>query len=123
MFHTYIRGVHGQQVDFDRASWLMDRELLEEAKALRGSEKRTPRDPDTMAQRVWNTYCALHREKYAGDFQPDVDETWDVPAGPQLEAARLALIAEEARTLAEKAGTADPDANPYAAVDIRILRR
>jgi hypothetical protein len=60
MFHTYVRGVHGQQVDFDRASWLMDRELLEEAKALRASERPTPRDPDTMAQRVWNTYCALH---------------------------------------------------------------
>ena len=117
MFHTYVRGLHGQKVDFDRAAWLMDLALLEAAKALRGSERRAPGDPDTVAQRVWNTYCELHREKYAVWFGPDVDETWDVPAGPQREAARLAL-------LAEKAGTTEPDTdNPYSTVDIRIVRR
>jgi hypothetical protein len=120
MFHTYVRGVHGQQIDFDRAAWLMDRELLEEAKALRAGEKRTFRDKDTMAQRVWSTYCALHREKYAVPFGPDVDASWDVPAGPQLEAARRALLAADACARAEKAGAADPDANPYAGANIRI---
>jgi hypothetical protein len=120
MFRTYVRALHERPVNFDRAARLMDRELLAEAKALRKGETRSPREPDTMAQRVWNTHCALHREKYASDFQPDVDETWDVPAGPQLEAAWLAILAETARALAEEAGAPDPDANPYAGANIRI---
>jgi hypothetical protein len=116
MFHTCVRGLHGQDVDFDSAAWLMDRELLEEAKALREGETRSPRDPDTMAQRVWNTYCALHREKYGITFQPDLDPTWDRPHLSGLD--KLLALFPERCSDTETAGDSN---HRYGPEDIRLL--
>ena len=99
MFHTYIRTSSGNVVDFDRASFLMDRDLLNEA--LRALMRESVRDwndfdretfkralgaddvphrlstVDSRAQLVWVEYCELHEEKYGSPFTPDADPHWD----------------------------------------------
>ena len=99
MFHTYVRAYSGQSVDFDRASFLMDRELLN--KALRDLMRESVKDWDefdkymaklafgiddlgrplsstgSRAQFVWGRYCTLHCDKYGESFPPDVDPHWD----------------------------------------------
>ncbi|MDW6020240.1 hypothetical protein SAZ10_00525 [Mesorhizobium sp. BAC0120] len=99
MFHTYICASSGNVVDFDRASFLMDRDLLNEAmqtlmcegvsgredldrdtfKPTVGAHEVPNRPPtvDSRAQLVWNRYCKLHAEKYGSSFTPDDDPHWD----------------------------------------------
>jgi hypothetical protein len=79
MFHTYVRTFSGNVVDIDRASFLMDRELFDDAiKAMR-HEQATCARPDAGhgAQWVWNYYCQRHRERYGEPFVADVDPAWD----------------------------------------------
>jgi len=96
MFHTYIRASSGNVVDIDRASFLMDRDLLSDALRILMSESARDRDTfdrqtfkqtlgvdeapnrlDGSAQLVWDKYCKLHEEKYGGPFTPDGDPHWD----------------------------------------------
>lgn len=81
MFHTYVQAQCGNEVDFDRASFLMDRDLLDASlEAMRHERDLQPRwDAKNSAQWVWNDYCARHCEKYGERFVPDNDPTWDQP--------------------------------------------
>jgi hypothetical protein len=84
MFHTYIRATTGTEIDFDRASFLMDRDLLQEAIDAIERERNVKPQPDLTerAQWVWDRYCKLHAKKYAQAFIPDVDPHWDQPSPP-----------------------------------------
>lgn len=86
MFHTYVRAGSGTVVDFDRASYLMDQDLLQQSIDAMKREQTTakrkrmtaPRwDIEYCAQWVWNHYCQLHLEKYDEYFVPDVKPNWD----------------------------------------------
>jgi hypothetical protein len=65
--------------DFDRASFLMDKALLANArKAMREEQMGCPRhDADYGAQWIWDYYCGRHREKYGEGFAPDITPGWD----------------------------------------------
>jgi hypothetical protein len=79
MFHTYVLAASGTVVDFDRASFLMDRELLQQSlDAMRDERDRRPRSDATHdAQWVWDDYCQRHREQYGEGFVCDVTPGWD----------------------------------------------
>jgi hypothetical protein len=85
MFHTYVltaapRPGGGKKcVDFDRASFLMDKELLQRSlDAMKDERDNRPRwDADYGAQWVWDYYCERHHEKFGEPFIPDVDPNWD----------------------------------------------
>ncbi len=79
MFHTYIRASSGKVVDFDRASYLMDDDLLEDAKKAMHEEQpeATQWDAASRAQWVWDYYCQRHGEKYGDPFVPNVNPDWD----------------------------------------------
>lgn len=95
MFHTYVVTSCGTQVDFDRAAFLMDPELLHTATIqLEDRIKRGPELFDIMvaeevgdspwtawtierrAQFVWDDYCAQHYDEHNEEFAPDVDPNW-----------------------------------------------
>ena len=86
MFHTYVVAMSGTVVDFDRASFLMDRELLDDAFAAIEHERATTADRDTAqdAQWVWSNYCQRHRNLYGTPFGPDIIPGWDHPSKPDL---------------------------------------
>lgn len=85
MFHRYVTH-NGHQIDYDRASWLMDKETFDEA--VRSVPNYTEFDEAVAArngwalppklsaserlQAVWNAYCNLHARKYGEPFNPDV---------------------------------------------------
>jgi hypothetical protein len=79
MFHTYILTASKNVVDFDRASFLMDRDLL--AKTLRAMALERDTNPrwDAVydAQWAWDHYCERHLETYGEYFAPDVLPDWD----------------------------------------------
>lgn len=79
MFHTYVMAASGNVVDIDRASFLMDRELYDDAiKAMRHEQATCPRpDARYSAQWVWDYYCQRHCERYGEAFVPNVDPEWD----------------------------------------------
>jgi hypothetical protein len=78
VFHTYIQSSAGvRSVDFDRASFLMDRTLLGEAIEAMKAEMAMKADTASKAQWVWDYYCRRHIEKYGTPFRPDVDPNWD----------------------------------------------
>jgi hypothetical protein len=79
MFHTYVQALSGNVVDIDRASFLMDRELFDDAiKAMRHEQATCPRlDADYGAQWAWDYYCERHRERYGEAFAPNVLPDWD----------------------------------------------
>jgi hypothetical protein len=93
MFHTYVLAYSGKVVDFDRASYLMDQELLTQSKEAMRKERviRPFRDdiPDdspfsapcyrerNWAQWVWDDYCERHYEAYGEFFVPDANPNWD----------------------------------------------
>ena len=79
MFHTYVLAGSGKVVDFDRASFLMDRDLLAESiEAMREEETTAPRyDARYGAQWVWDDYCERHYETYGEFFVPDINPNWD----------------------------------------------
>jgi hypothetical protein len=79
MFHTYVLAACGKNVDFDRASFLMDRDLLQQSiDAMTHEQTSEPRwDTTRRAQWVWDHYCARHAETYGESFRPDVDPCWD----------------------------------------------
>jgi hypothetical protein len=81
MFHTYVLG-HHKPVDFDRASYLMDKELLKQALDALEAEKNGKNDPpiksnSDAAQFVWDYYVNRHFEKYGESFAPNADPHWD----------------------------------------------
>ncbi len=77
MFHTYVDRAVGDPVDFDRASYLMDKELLAEAIRIRDEYAKTPEsDVDYGAQYVWGMYTILHEEKYGTYFLPHINPNW-----------------------------------------------
>ena len=78
MFHTRILAYSGTVVDFDRASFLMDRDLLAQSiRAMVGEKNTMPRwDADYGAQWVWDYYCQRHIEKYGESFVPNVKPHW-----------------------------------------------
>ena len=79
MFHTYIIAFSCNVIDFDRASYLMDKDLLQgSVEAMRHEQMTAPRwDAKYDAQWVWDYYCAQHRERYGEPFTPNVSPTWD----------------------------------------------
>ena len=93
---TYVFAESGKRVDFDRASFLMDKEILDEALRTVGEELAKWPDPfdegcarrmgSTLRfdapQRVWNYYCKRHKQKYREDFVPNVKLTWDQGGPP-----------------------------------------
>lgn len=91
MFHTYVCTSVKTQVDIDRARYLMDDELIEEAyKQVLDEQfhgRPTPFDiavAERMghgaafrAQQTWNKYCHAHKLRYGEPFEPDVNPDWD----------------------------------------------
>lgn len=88
MFHRYVNH-NGQEIDYDRASWLMDRTAFSEAidrlpAALGVDEfdiataKRmkcataSAKSPAEELQTLWNLYCEEHERKCGQPFNPDV---------------------------------------------------
>ncbi|HEY6966665.1 MAG TPA: hypothetical protein VI229_04280 [Burkholderiales bacterium] len=66
MFHSYVLAYSGTVVDFDRASFLMDKDLLQQSlDAMRHEQATAPRpDANYGAQWVWDYYCQRHWEKF-----------------------------------------------------------
>ena len=87
MFHTYVLAASGTVVDFDRASYLMDKDLLQQGlDAMRHEQQNAPRhDANYGAQWVWDYYCARHWERYNEPFAPDATPDWDRPSPQQVE--------------------------------------
>jgi hypothetical protein len=79
MFHTYILAHSGNEVDFDRASFLMDEELLDQSiQAMKRERDFHPQSDTTYgAQWVWDHYCGLHQERYGTGFVPNINPRWD----------------------------------------------
>lgn len=97
MFHRYVMTSSGRHVDFDRAAWLMDRGLLDEAaewveknwkdieadynlgnKIMFGKAARERSFTDShRLELLWGRYCDLHYEKYDEPFEPDQSLSWD----------------------------------------------
>jgi hypothetical protein len=79
MFHTCVLAFSGTVVDFDRASFLMDKDLLQQSlDAMRHEQATAPRhDANYGAQWVWDDYCQRHWEKYGEAFAPSVVPHWD----------------------------------------------
>lgn len=82
MFHTYVLAYSGTPVDFNRASFLMDKKLFQQSlDAMELEQIFMPRHDATYgAQWVWDYYCERHREKYHMPFAPNVIVNWDRPA-------------------------------------------
>ena len=105
MFHTYVVARSGNFVDFDRASFLMDRDILDASlRAMREARAKWPDFVDEKcvscmgskqtfyaAQWVWNHYCARHAQTYGDGFVPDISPNWDQggrPLQPEYSQAR-----------------------------------
>jgi len=84
IFHTYVVAATGTVVDFDRAFFLMNRELLDEAMAALRHERDSVSESDIArdAQWVWEDYCQRHRDHYGTPFGPDIIPGWDHPSKP-----------------------------------------
>lgn len=87
MFHTYVLAASGNMVDIDRASFLMDKGLLQQALSAMKEEVTTCPQPDASygPQWIWGYYCERHAEKYGESFEPDVSPTWDQGGTPARE--------------------------------------
>lgn len=88
MFHRFI--THGDKIiDFDRATWLMSKDLLDDAydavlidlgmdpmnfhSARRSGIKfDLTCSQDVFLQKVWDAYCVLHEKGFKTRFDPDV---------------------------------------------------
>ena len=79
MFHTYVLAFTRNVVDFDRASFLMDKDLLQASlDAMKHEQTTSPRwDADYGAQWVWDHYCELHFKRHGEPFGPQVIPHWD----------------------------------------------
>lgn len=79
MFHTYVMAYTKRMVDIDRASFLIDKTLLYQAReAMKKERDECPRwDATYGPQWVWEHYCARHEEKYGAPFEPNIESTWD----------------------------------------------
>jgi hypothetical protein len=86
MFHTYILAKSGTSVDFDRASFLMDRDLLDAAIEALPQERRSSSNT-AKAQWVWDWYCERHLERHGEAFIPDATPGWDTGGGTPAERA------------------------------------
>ena len=89
MFHRYVDH-NGQKIDYDRASWLMDKEAFEKAfDRLANALNVDPFDvaiarrmntmmisvkhtPGQTLQILWDLYCQEHAAKHGAAFDPDV---------------------------------------------------
>lgn len=88
MFHRYV--IHnGEKIDYDRASWLMDRDTFEktmkrlpealgidefdiETAKRMGCPTASAKTPAEELQTLWNLYCEEHQSKFNKRFDPDV---------------------------------------------------
>jgi hypothetical protein len=79
MFHDEVLTAEGRAVDFDRASVLMDRELLSASlRAMMRERNTSPRwDAVYDAQWVWEDYCERHLDRYGEEFGPEINPAWD----------------------------------------------
>ena len=84
MFHRYVTTKDGKAMDFDRALYMADKNLMAEASDVLPESMgdntfdkfiqmrmcfATPLD---VVQRYYDEYCRLHQEKYGEPFNPDV---------------------------------------------------
>jgi hypothetical protein len=79
MPRTYVLGARASVIDFDRASFLMDRKLLHRSIYAMRRERDTCPRPDARygAQWVFDYYCGRHYEKFGEYFVPSVSPHWD----------------------------------------------
>ena len=79
MFHTYIVATSRCVIDFDRAAFLMDKDLLQQSlDAMRDERDNNPHaGVQYGAQWVWVDYCRRHLAHYGAGFVPDVEHGWD----------------------------------------------
>lgn len=93
MFHTYVLASCGNHVDIDRALWLADAAIVDEALAraddLIKSHKATPFDlavstrmkhkpsQPKRADVFWSIYCSMHLDAHGEPFPPDINPQWD----------------------------------------------
>lgn len=87
MFHRYVDH-NGQKIDYDRAAWLMDKSVFDDAVAAlpaalgqtdfdravaeRNSFRIPEVTPERELQTLWDLYCALHERTHGKPFNPDV---------------------------------------------------
>jgi hypothetical protein len=88
MFHRYVTH-NGQQIDYDRASWLMGAEAFSKARSrlpealgidefdiatadAMGCKTASTHTPAQELQILWDLYCSAHAEEYGKPFNPDV---------------------------------------------------
>lgn len=78
MHHRYVYSRHLKAVDFDRASFLMDQDLLNHVyDEMRREMFANPRpDADYGLQWIWERYASSHFERFGQQFQPDADPEW-----------------------------------------------
>ena len=78
MSRTYVLSVRCAVVDFDRASQLMDKDLLQRTiNAMQHERDHEPRwDTEYGPQWIWDYYCERHWEKFGEWFLPDVTPGW-----------------------------------------------
>ncbi|MGO4831304.1 hypothetical protein AB4144_03245 [Rhizobiaceae sp. 2RAB30] len=91
MFHTYVLAASGNQIDIDRASFLMDEELLQNSIDAMKEEMATLPQEDALygPQWIWGYYCERHAEKYGKCFEPDVSPDWDQGGTPARKALEI----------------------------------
>jgi hypothetical protein len=84
MCDRYVLAFSGNVVEFDRASYLMDRDLLDQTiRAMRHEQTTCPRwDARYDEQWVWGYYWERHLEHYGEPFMPNVNPNWDREAPP-----------------------------------------
>ncbi len=78
MFHTYVQRRAAGPVDFDRASFLMDKDLLDDVLQNRDEALKNIAvgSNEYGAQWVWDEYCRWHEDQYGEPFKPDVNPDW-----------------------------------------------
>jgi len=87
MSRTYVLAVSGTVVDFDRASLLMDKDLLQQTlNAMQHERDNKPRwDARYGPQWIWDYYCERHWEKFGEGFIPHVTPGWGQPSATATE--------------------------------------
>jgi hypothetical protein len=79
MSRIYVLAGSGTVVDFDSASLLMDKDLLQQTiNAMQHERDHEPRwDARYGPQWIWDYYCERHWEKFGEWFIPNVTPGWD----------------------------------------------
>lgn len=82
MSRDFVLAWSGRSFLIEKATFLMDKDLLRRAKSVMEEERRNSQrwDAEYGPQWIWDWYCERHLEKYGVPFGPNVNPRWDCPA-------------------------------------------